>query len=182
MKNNYKEIQFTLGSSIESAMLELQTYKDAGKLVFGVFNGQKLYSDTDDLDSAYKKITGMSYEEFSQQQELSRKKYEDDRKKHKENIPNLIKLWNEKGTNILDSKYHELWLKIVPVRLDDLYEGMELKASLDIIESLNNGSDFESAKEILENQGHSGMSYSLVCSMIKSLCERGNEFIEYLNK
>jgi len=182
MKNNYKEIQFTLGGSIESAVVELNSYKNAGELVFGIFNGQKLYSDIDDLDSAYKKITGMSFDEFSQKQKNNHDKYEEERRKHKENIPNLIAEWNEKGTNILDSKYHELWLKIVPVRLDDLYEGMELKASLDIIEPLNKGCEFELVKEILENQGHSGMSYSLVCSMIKFLCDRGYDFVSYLNK
>lgn len=57
MKNNYREIEFGFGN-IESAVKELNSYKEKGELVFGVFNGQKLYSDIDDLDSAYKKITG----------------------------------------------------------------------------------------------------------------------------
>jgi len=181
MKQNYKEIQFTPGSNIESVVLELNAYKNNGELVFGIFNGQKLYSDIDDLDSAYIKITGMSFDDFSHQQKINHDKYEEDRRRHKENIPNLINEWNEKGTKILDSKYHELWIKIVPIRLDDLYEGMELKASLDIIEPLNKGCEFEITKEILENQGHSGMSYNLVCSMIKFLCDRGYDFVSYLN-
>jgi hypothetical protein len=31
----------------------------------------------------------------------------------------------------------------------------------------------------IENQGHSGMSFGLVCSMVKSFCDRGVEFSSY---
>ena len=51
MNQTYKEIEFGFGD-IESAVTELKSYKG---LVCGSFNGQILYSDIDDLDSAYKK-------------------------------------------------------------------------------------------------------------------------------
>ena len=47
----HRKIEFGLGN-IESAVKELARYKERGELVYGEFNGQKLYSDTDDLDSA----------------------------------------------------------------------------------------------------------------------------------
>jgi hypothetical protein len=56
---------------------------------------------------------------------------------------------------------------------------MELEATLDIVKELNNGCDLQVAKEIIENQGHSGMSFGLVCSMVKSFCNRGAEFVAY---
>ena len=79
-----------------------------------------------------------------------------------------------------DKKHHKLWVEIVPIRLGDLYRGMELGASLTIIKELNNGCELEVAKVIIEEQGHSGMSFGLVCSMIQGLCDRGIEFTNYV--
>ena len=72
-----------------------------------------------------------------------------------------------------------IWTKIVPVRLGDLYRGMELGACLDIVEQLNKGCELEKAKTMIEEQGHSGMSFRLVCSMIKAFSDRGDEFVKY---
>jgi hypothetical protein len=91
----------------------------------------------------------------------------------------LTKEWIEKGNAILDEKYHETWAKCVPIRLSDLYQGMELGNCLEIVEQLNNGKTVEEVKPLIENQGHSGMSFGLVCSMIKSFCDRGEEFVNY---
>ena len=41
---------------------------------------------------------------------------------------------------------------------------------------------FEKAKVCMEDQGHSGMSWSLVCAMIKEFCEHGEKFVMWLNK
>lgn len=90
------------------------------------------------------------------------------------------KHWIKEGYAILDSKYYKLWADCVPIRLDDLYEGMELGACLDIVKVLNKGGSFEDAEVILRSQGHSGMSHGLVCAMIRSFCERGSEFVAYL--
>ena len=50
---------------------------------------------------------------------------------------------------------------------------------LDIVTELNNGCTLDKAKEIVEGQGHSGMSFGLICSMINSFCDRGAEFVAY---
>lgn len=176
--NKYKEIEFGFGN-IESAVKELNQYKERGELVYGEFNGQKLYSDKDDLDSAYVKITGKTKAEIDEAERIRHEEYQEQQRKHKEAIPKLTKEWIEKGNAILDEKYHEKWAKCVPIRLDDLYQGMELGATLDIVNELNTGCDIDVAKGIIENQGHSGMSFSLVCSMIISFCDRGAEFVNY---
>lgn len=179
MKNNYREIEFGFGN-IESAVKELNSYKEKGELVFGVFNGQKLYSDIDDLDSAYKKITGKTKAECDEAERIRHEEYVESERKHKEAIPELTKEWIEKGNKILDEKYRDLWAECVPIRLDDLYQGFELGACLDIVKELNAGCDLEVAKGIIEKQGHSGMSFGLVCSMVKSFCDRGNEFASFV--
>lgn len=176
MKTNYRQIEFAVGQSIESAVKELKKHKD---LVCGSFNGQMLYSDIDDVDSAFKKVTGKTKVEFDSEREKEHLKYEAEKKRHEESIPKLTKEWIEKGNEILAEKYHETWAECVPIRLGDLYRGLEIKATLDIVKELNAGCELETAKEIIEGQGHSGISYSLVCSMVKSFCDRGAEFVSY---
>ncbi len=173
--NKYKEIKFGFGN-IESAVKELKSHNE---LVCGSFNGQMLYSDIDDLDSAYVKITGKTKAEFDEAERIRNEEYEEQQRKHQEAIPELTKEWIEKGNAILDEKYHETWAKCVPIRLDDLYQGMELKCCLDIVSELNKGCSLDEAKTIIEGQGHSGMSFGLVCSMVKSFCDRGQEFVSY---
>jgi hypothetical protein len=177
MEKKYREIEFSAGQGIESAVKKLKEHKD---LVCGSFNGQMLYSDVDNMDSAFKKITGKTKAEFDEAERKRNKEYEEEKRKHKESIPELTKEWIEKGKSILDKKYLELWNTIVPIRLGDLYRGMELGNCLDIVEKLNAGCELQAAKEIIEEQGHSGMSFGLVCSMLKSFCNRGDEFVKFV--
>lgn len=164
------------GSTIGSAIKELSKHED---LVCIEFNGKMLYSDIDDLNSAYEKITGKTKVEFDEAERKRQAEYEREKREHEEAIPKLTVEWVEKGKSILDKKHHELWAKIVPVRLGDLYRGMELGACLAIVEQLNKGCELEKAKIMIEEQGHSGMSFGLVCSMIREFCDRGNEFVKY---
>ena len=180
MGKKYKKIEFGAGNSIESAIKELNRFKEKNELVCGEFNGQKLYSHIDDLDSAYKKVTGKTKAEFDEAERKRNQEYEEEKRKHEESIPELTKEWIEKGMAILDEKYLETWNKCVPIRLGDLYQGMELGACLAIVKELNAGCKLEVAIGIIEEQGHSGMSFGLVCSMVKSFCDRGSEFVSYV--
>lgn len=177
MGKSYREIEFSLGHNIESAIKELKSHKD---LVCGSFNGEMLYSDVDDIDSAYKKITGNTKAEFDAARKEENERYKEEERKHKEAIPELTKEWIKKGEAILAKKYHEKWTRCVPIRLQDLYRGWELGATLDIVKNLNENCNMEVAKKIIEEQGHSGMSFSLVCSMVESFCDRGRAFVSYV--
>lgn len=177
---NYTEIQFSPGQNIDGAVEQLNRYKERNQLVFGTFNDQKLYSDVDDIDSAYKKITGKTKAEFEAARKKEHEDYLEEKKKHEEAIPELTKEWIEKGNAVLDEKYREMWAKCVPIRLGDLYRGFELGACLDIVTELNKGCSLEDAKKIIYDQGHSGMSFGLVCSMVKSFCDRGQEFVDFV--
>ena len=76
METNYRKIEFGAGDSIERAMKDLARFKERGELVYGEFNGQKLYSDVDDLDSAFKKVTGKTKTEFDAESEKEHLEYE----------------------------------------------------------------------------------------------------------
>ena len=176
---NYKEIEFTFGN-IDSAVRELQSYKEKNELVFGSFNGFNLYSDIDDLDSTYVKVTGKTKAEFDESQKAWHDEHLEEKRKHEEAIPELTKEWIVKGNNILDEKYCELWAECVPIRLGDLYRGMELGCCLEIVDQLNKGYELEIVKPLIMNQGHSGMSYGLVRAMVRSFCDRGDEFADFI--
>ena len=180
MKNNYQEINFNLGDDIDSAIQVLNFWKQQNIPVCGEFNGIMLYSDVDDIDSAYEKILGKSKSDV----EKSRQEWLDNVRReeieHEESIPRLTKEWIEKGEQILDSQYLDLWKKCVPIRLNDLYRGFELGACLEIVTALNNDCEFDEAKILLENQDHSGSSFGLVCSMLRAFCKRGEEFVNYV--
>lgn len=181
MKTTHREIEFGFGN-IDSAIKELQKYKEKNELVFGVFNGQKLFSDTDDLDSAYLKITGRTKEQFDEEARISNEKYQEEKKIHEETIPEQTKEWIARGEKVLDLKYLSEWNRCVPIRLGDLYKGWELASCLEIVGELNEGVDFKTVKEIIDKQCHSGMSFGLVCAMIKSFSDRGADFVDYINK
>lgn len=176
----YEEIEFLVGNTIEHAVNELLNYKEKGKLVCGDFNGHTLYSDTVTMDGAYKQIIGQTKSEFDKAQQEMRENLKRQEKEHKEQIPSLAKVWMEKGREILTEDKWEFWDKIVPIRLNGLYQGMELGCCLDIVKILNNNGTLDEAKEKIESQDHSGMSFGLVCSMVKEFCDRGNEFVNYV--
>ncbi|CAM3632312.1 hypothetical protein [Mesobacillus zeae] len=180
MDKKYKQIEFFAGNTVEQAVSELLSYREKGKLACGEFNGVTLYSDTVTMDSAYQRITGKTKAEFDKEQQEWREDYKRKEQEHKERIPELSKVWKGKGREILAEDKWNLWDDIVPIRLGDLYRGMELGNCLDIVKILNNNGTLDEAKEVIENQGHSGMSFGLVCAMIKEFCDRGNEFVNYV--
>lgn len=51
---------------------------------------------------------------------------------------------------------------------------------LEIITTINEKS-LEEAVEVMRNQGHSGMSWGLMKSMVKSFSEKGEEFVTLLD-
>lgn len=183
----YKPIEY-YGCNLDDFINELQRRHNLGEKVEVNFNGHWLNSDMSE-DECYKTVTDYTKSEFKELQRKKREEWEAEERAHKERIPMLTKEYVDKGREILDKDYWKLWEECVPIRLGDLYKGMELQASLDIIAELNKLNDkmeekdsiFSKAKDILNNQGHSGMSYGLMKSMLKSFCKYGVEFVDYLN-
>lgn len=180
MNKNYTQIEFIYGNTIEDAVRQLLNYNSKGILVCGTFNGTVLYSDTVTLDNAYLSITGKTKVEFDKAQQAWRENYDREEREHKEIIPILSEEWKKKGREILTEDKWEYWDKIVPIRLGDLYHGMELGCCLDIVQILNNNGTLNEAKEEIDKQDHSGMSFSLVREMVREFSDKGNEFVDYL--
>lgn len=180
-KKGYIELP-CIGERLDKVVNKLLEMNSFNRKYYVDFNGNMLYSDTVTMDSAYLAVTGSTKAEHD---EGERKEYEEraeKERKHKESIPALTKQWIERGEKILSPDKLDEWKRCVPIRLNDLYEGMELGCTLDVIEALNNGATFEEAKTMVDNQHHSGMSFGLMCSMFRSFYDDGVKFAEYLRK
>ena len=175
----YREIEFETGANIEECVNDLLFLKKHNIKAFGIFNGHKLFSDTVTLESAYKEITGYTKEEYDKRIEEETNEYKKIQEDYEKQIPTETQYWIEEGHKILDKSKWDYWDKIVPIRLNDLYHGMELGCCLEIIKILQNGT-LEEAKREIDSQGHSGMSFGLVCAMVKEFSPRGQEFMEYV--
>lgn len=178
----YTKIDDHVGMSIEEAVQILTDYRKEGKLVCLDFNGTMLCSDSVTLDDAYKAITGMTKDEYEHAERARRREQEQEEAEYQQKIPELTEKWKEEGHKILDKKYWDLWDQVVPIRLSDLYRGMELGCTLDLVKRLNAGCELSEAQKIFKNQGHSGMSAHLMFSMLVSFCDRGAEFVEAMRK
>lgn len=175
----YKHIEFSIGCLIQDAVLELVQCEAKGQFAYGDFNGTRLFSDTVSINSAYMQIVGKTKYEFEQEQKKWRIDYEKEKEEHEDAIPELTIEWINKGHEILTPDKFELWDKCVPIRLGDLYRGMELSQCLELVELLKT-KNYEEARKTHDKQGHSGMSHHLLMSMIKEFSENGEEFVKYL--
>lgn len=178
-----KKIEFLPGDNIDRAWKMLLTASaECGETCFGEFNGNEILS-TDTLDDAYKKVLGMTKTEFEKREQEWKEDYEREEKEHKDNIPNLIPIYREKARGVILEDQYEYWDKIVPIRLDDLYHGMELDATLDLCkimrdESMSYDERLKKAYDTFMDQGHSGMSAGLVASMLRTFCPDGHDLAD----
>lgn len=177
-----QEIKIETGTTIDGAYQELLINAPA----YGLFNGIKLYS-YDSLDDMYKKVTGHTKSEYDKMFEQRMEKQEREEKEFKANVPKLIEAYKKKARGIIPEDKLELWDRIVPIRLNDLYHGMELDCWLELIEVLNDINlsydvKMVKGKDMFDKQGHSGMSGNLVMSGLKQFHPLGNDLVEFIKK
>lgn len=180
MKSEYYELEHwdSLESAVERLLQWRETHKNTKAKI--MFNGHYIYSDTVTMDGAYIEVFGKSKEDWEKARRECRDKLREEREEHKQKIPQLTKEWVEKGHKVLDPKFWETWDELVPIRLNDLYDGMELGGCLDIITTINEKS-LEEAVEIMKSQGHSNASEELMKSMVRILSDKGEQFVKLFN-
>lgn len=178
-----KEIEIMPGDNITSAWKTLlKESANCEDTCHAVFNGHDIYS-TDTLDEAYKKVTDRTKAEFDKDMEDWKKDYELKKLEHKEHIPELTKKYCDEARGVILESEYDFWDEIVPIRLGDLYKGMELDCTLDLCrimrdEKLAYGERLKKAYDKFMAQGHSGMSAGLVASMLRRFCPDGNDLAD----
>ena len=179
MEKNYIEID-TVGRNLSYVVNELLSYDEKGILACTDFNGHMLYSDSIDIDKAYLEIHGVTKEEFDKTPKKSDEKYLREEKEYQSKIPELTKIYIEKGHSILDKKYWKKWDKEVQISMNSVYKGNDLKICLDVISALNNNCSFLEAKYLIDKEHCSETYLLLVESLIENFCDSGVSFCEYL--
>ena len=178
-----KEIEFYPGESIDSAWKKLlKESAECEDTCFGKFNDHEILS-TDTLDEAYVKVIGQTKAEFDKEMQDWQDDYERKKKEHQERIPELTEKYCKEARGVILEDQYEYWDKIVPIRLADLYEGMELGCTLDLCrimrdESVSYDKRLRKAYKTFMDQGHSGMSAGLVAHMLRTFCPDGNDLAD----
>lgn len=167
-----------LGNNIDDVYQVLQEYKKQGQKYQVQFNDRVLNCDMT-LDECYILVTGMSYKAFHDKLQEMCEESQKELEEHKVKIPELTERWIKWGEENLSADVQEEWKECVPIRLDDLYQGWELDCFKEFFEAYKTGKSKEELKEILQDQGHSGMSYGLMCLMIYSFIDK--DLAEYLH-
>lgn len=177
------EVYLSAGSNIDETYERLLTAAARQKtVVFTKFNGHILLS-TDTIDEMYKKVTGNTRAENKEKKRKWLEDYEKKEKEHQEKIPSLTEKYVKEARGIILDSQLEYWDKIVPIRLDDLYHGMELDQTLDISkimgdESVDYDTRLHQAYKCFMDAGNSGMSAGLVASMLRKFCPHGEDIAD----
>lgn len=166
------------GNTIDDVYQALQEYKKQGQKYQVQFNGKVLNCDMT-LDECYILVTGMSYKAFHDKLQEMFEESQRELEEHKAKIPELTKKWKKWGKENLSFFKRIKWNKCVPIRLNDLYQGWELDCFKEIFDAYKEGKTKEEIKDIMNKQGHSGMSHYLECSIISTFLDE--DLAKYLS-
>lgn len=181
-----KEIEIYPGVNIDYAYEQLKKYKqETGEDCFCKFNDKELYS-SETLDEMYLKVTRKTKTKFDKDLQDKHNEYLRKEAEFHAKIPQLVIEYRKRARGIIPDKHLEYWDKIVPIRLNDLYKGFELDCWLKLIFELNTDKPkeerFKNCLQMFIDQGHSGMSASLVFSGLCRFHDLGSQLVDYIKK
>lgn len=178
-----KEIRIPGGTNIDEALdLLKEEERKEGEPCFGKFNDKELYS-SDTVDEAYMKIVHKTKAEYEEGERKWREFYNKREKEHQARIPELTEHYRKAARGLIRDSELEYWDKIVPIRLCDIYHGMELQQVIDCCKIMRNESlvfaaRLEKAYDVFMAEGHSGMSANLTMAMLARFCPHGIELAD----
>ena len=183
-----KEVKL-FGGTIDSCLRnlrEMAAAEKSGEVLKAVFNDTYLLS-TDSDDDAYLRITGKTKAEFDKQISKIREEWKAARKAHEARIPELTEHYRKAARGVIIESELEHWNEVVPIRLSDIYRGMELNQVLDCSrvmqdDTLSREERLRKAYKIFDDAGHSGMSAWLTMAMLRRFCPDGNELADACNE
>lgn len=178
-----KEIELYAGMNIDDAFKYLkEKSQELGETVFGKFNDKEILS-TDTIDEMYIKVLGITKAEHEEKMRQWHEDYERREAEHKASIPSKTEQYRREARGLVIESELEFWDKIVPIRLSDLYHGMEVEQTLTYCRIMRDETTpyderLHKAYKIFMDSGHSGMSASLTASMIRRFCPHGEDLAD----
>ena len=135
----------------------------------------------------YVKVTGKTKAEFDKEQKEWVEDYRRTRNEFKNKIPELTEQYIKEAEGVIVPDKLDYWKKIVPIRLSDLYYGMELDQTLTISrimgdEETNFEDRMRKSYKIFNDAGHTGMSANLTMAMLRTFCPYGNEIADAIKE
>lgn len=165
--------------NLDDAIEVLKTYREHNCPAKMKFNGEWLTTEMSE-DEIYLAVTSYTKDGYNEMLEQEAKEYERQQEEHKARIPELTEQWIKWGEENLSADVQEDWKRCVPIRLNDLYPGRELSCFKELFDAYKANKSKEEIKEIMDKQGHSGMSHHLECSIVYSFLDK--DLGEYLSK
>lgn len=172
-------VEYTLFESyvsyLDEKVEELQRYGKEQKK-YMKFKGHIIYSDMT-LDEAYLEIFGTTKEERDKREREAEALREKKEKEKREKAIAFIPDWQKAGEKFVAPEKLEFWNETVVASANSWCHGWDLEDMLEISNALIEG-DLEKAVEIFKKQRHTGMSGSLVFSLLEEFIpEYSKEFL-----
>lgn len=158
------EAMLQFRNELQEVLASNDSLQENNIVVYMSFNGEELTTDMT-LDECYVAVTGLTQKE---QEEKARKIHEEwEQAAHKASLPSKIEAFKEKAKPYIKEEDWDELCEILPIRFGDIYQGMEMDAMLDIIKLYHETNDMDKCAKLFYDQGHSGMSASLVRALVK---------------
>ena len=168
--------------NLDEVVRELIQLRRHGFDAYCEFNGHTLYSKTVTLDSAYLEVTGYTYREYLKEQQRIIDEWKKQEEQEKEESKNKTPEWIARGRKLIPEELWQEWEECIKIRIRDLYNGKEVEHALVVMEAHQSGQSIAEISKLIDDQGHSGMSYSMLRSIIKHFYPAGTQLFEELTK
>lgn len=186
-KENIIKIDLYAGCTIDKAYELLKKAEtESGKKAMAKFNGHEIYS-YETLDEMYLKIMEMTESEAKEKHRQYMKELEEGNSMHISHIPELTVKYRERARGIIPEHLLSDWDDCVPIRLNDIYKGLELECCLNILSALSDEKitkqqRFKQCRELFYEQGHSGCSAEVLFSLLKYFHPLGAELVCFIKE
>lgn len=183
IKENSREIYMRAGEDLSNVVINLEKLRRQGKLNCYVnFNGKKIYSLDVTMNSAYKEVLGCTRETWLKREKKWKQQSEDLEKQWDKEAEEKLPYWISEGEKYIHPEKKDNWKNTCVVHSKGDYHGLEVEYAITVMKMLNDGIDFETIKENIKNQGHSGRSYALMMDIVLNYSNNGPYFYRYCNK
>lgn len=182
-KNNSIEMQSFAGQSLDDIVIKLEQLRRQGKLhYYAKFNGIKLYSLDVTMDSAFKECLNCSRKTWLKREKRWFEDAETSIKKWEKEAQEKLPAWIDKGKKYIHPEKFKIWEKICISSANGDYSGLEVEKALEIMEMLEDGTELSKIKQIIKEDGHSGMTYSSTMGIVLFYAKRGPALYNFMNK
>ena len=183
IKNNALEMKTYGGERLKDVVLKLEQLRRNNQInYYADFNGYKLYSIDVTMDKAYKEVIGCTKRTWNKRMQ---KKFEDNRKYIEESKKTALERLHiviENGKKYIHSEKINKWTEFCQADAEGTYCGLITDNSLVVMQALEDNKPYEEIREIIDSQGHSGYSQSLLMHILLLFAKDGPKFYRYMRK